>query len=185
MCLEKRLVVAHESGILEAKGAAYGDLGNIHIALGNNEQAVNCLEHQRNIAQDINDRFGISDSTSSLGTVFLQMGDLEGALKLHLHDQELCDNLGDTNLQARSCRNLGTVYESLGNFNEAIRYFEKQLQLASDRLNKAFACEALGRVFHKIGETLQAINFLRQGLVISQSLNKSEEEAKIRHRLGE
>lgn len=112
------------------------------------------------------------------------MNDLEAAKKLHLIDQELCDSLGNTGLQARSCGNLGTVFEHLNNFNEAIRQFEKQLQLASDRLTKVYACEALGRVFHTIGDASQAVNFLRQGLVISQSLNKSEEEAKIRHRLG-
>lgn len=145
---------------------------------------MNCLEHQRNIAQELGDRYAISDATSSLGQVFLQMNDLEAAKKLHLIDQELCESLGNTGLQARSCGNLGTVYEKLNNFNEAIRQFEKQLQLASDRLTKVYACESLGRVFHTIGDTAQAINFLRQGLVISQSLNKSEEEAKIRHRLG-
>lgn len=158
--------------------------GNIHSALRNHEQAVNCLEHQRNIAQELGDRYAISDATSSLGQVFLQMNDLEAAKKLHLHDQELCESLGNASLQARSCGNLGSVYEKLNNFNEAIRQFEKQLQLASDRLTKVYACESLGRVFHTIGETSQAISFLRQGLVISQSLNKSEEEAKIRHRLG-
>lgn len=42
----------------------------------------------------------------------------------------------------------------------------------------------LGRVLHTVGQTSQAISFLRQGLSIAQSLNKSEEEAKIRHRLG-
>lgn len=35
-----------------------------------------------------------------------------------------------------------------------------------------------------MGQIQQAINFLRQGLAIAQSLNRSEEEAKIRHRLG-
>lgn len=159
-------------------------LGNIHSALKNHEQAVNCLEHQRNIAQELGDRYAISDATSSLGQVFLQMNDLEAAKKLHLLDQELCESLGNSSLQARSHGNLGAVYEKLNNFNEAIRHFEKQLTLASDRLTKVYACESLGRVFHTIGETAQAINFLRQGLVISQSLNKSEEEAKIRHRLG-
>lgn len=159
-------------------------IGNIHSALKNYKQAVNCLEHQRNIAQDLGDRYAISDATSSLGQVFLQMNDLEAAKKLHLIDQELCESLCNPGLQARSCGNLGTVYEKLNNFNEAIRQFEKQLKLASDRLTKVYACESLGRVFHTIGDTTQAINLLRQGLVISQSLNKSEEEAKIRYRLG-
>lgn len=142
------------------------------------------MEHQRNIAQELGDRYAISDATSSLGQVFLQMKDLEAAKKLHMIDQELCESLGIANLQARSCGNLGAVFEKLNNFNEAIRQFEKQLQLSSDRLTKVYACESLGRVFHTIGESAQAMNFLRQGLVISQSLNKSEEEAKIRHRLG-
>lgn len=184
MCLEKRLVFAHELNSLQAKAQAYFDLGKIHCSLGNNEQSISCFEHQRNIAQDLGDRYAISDSTSSLGQVLLQMKNFDGALKLHLQDKELCESLGNSNLLARAMGNLGTAYESLRNYNESIRHFERQLQLASDRLTKAFACESLGRVFHVIGETAQAINYLRQGLVISQSLNKSEEEAKIRQRLG-
>lgn len=50
VCLEKRLVVSHELGNLDAKAAAYGELGQLHATLGNLEQAVSCLEHQRNIA---------------------------------------------------------------------------------------------------------------------------------------
>lgn len=184
VCLEKRLVFAHELGSIEAKAAAYGDLGNVHSQLGNNKQAVNCLEHQRNIAQDLGDRVAISDSTSSLGSVFLQIGDLEGALKLHLHDLEIVDSLGIATLQARASGNLAAVYESLRNYNESIRYFEKQLSLSTDRLTKAYACESLGRVYQTIGQIQQSINYLRQGLTIAQSLNKCEEEAKIRYRLG-
>lgn len=67
--------------------------GNIHSALKNHEQAVNCLEHQRSIAQELGDRYALSDATSSLGQVFLQMKDLEAAKKLHLLDQELCESL--------------------------------------------------------------------------------------------
>lgn len=137
--------MAHELGSLEAKAAAYGDLGNIHTVLGNNEQAVSCLEHQRDIAQDIGDRVAISEATSNLGSVFLQMGDLEGALKLHHMDLEMCDGLGILSLQARACGNLGTTYEALRNYNEAMRYFERQLTLSTERLDKVYACEALGK----------------------------------------
>lgn len=35
-----------------------------------------------------------------------------------------------------------------------------------------------------MGQYTQAINYLKQGLAIAQSINKSEEEAKIRHQLG-
>ncbi|XP_037918666.1 tetratricopeptide repeat protein 28 [Hermetia illucens] len=184
VCLEKRLVVAHELGSPEAKAAAYGDLGSIHSALGNHEQAVNCLEHQREIANELGDRVTTSDATSALGNVYQQMGDLESALKLHKMDLELCESIGMLSLQARACGNLGSVHESLKNYLEAVKFFEKQLSLSADRLTKAHACGALGRVFHQMNQTAQSINFLRQGLAIAQSLNKSEEEAKIRHQLG-
>lgn len=51
VCLEKRLVVSHELGVPEAKAQAYGELGALHIALSNLEQAVLCLDHQKNIAK--------------------------------------------------------------------------------------------------------------------------------------
>lgn len=51
VCLEKRLVVSHELGVPEAKAQAFGELGALHISLGNLEQAVSCLEHQKNIAK--------------------------------------------------------------------------------------------------------------------------------------
>lgn len=52
MCLEKRLVVAHElGGEGGGKAQAYGELGTLHSQLGNYEQALSCLEHQLNIAR--------------------------------------------------------------------------------------------------------------------------------------
>ena len=52
MCFEKRLVVAHDlCQPVNAKGSAYGELGEIHALLGNYEQAASCLEHQLQAAR--------------------------------------------------------------------------------------------------------------------------------------
>ncbi|XP_055633248.1 tetratricopeptide repeat protein 28 isoform X2 [Toxorhynchites rutilus septentrionalis] len=184
VCLEKRLVVSHELGNPEAKAAAYGDLGSIHSALGNYEQAINCLEHQRDIARELGDRALTSDAISGLGAVFQQMGDFNESMRLHKQDLELCESMNHGALQARACGNLGSVYESLKTFPDSVRYFEKQLSLTTDRSTKANACLALGRVYHTMEQVAQAVSFLRQGLSIVQSLNKLEDEAKIRYRLG-
>ncbi|XP_055605739.1 tetratricopeptide repeat protein 28-like, partial [Uranotaenia lowii] len=184
VCLEKRLVVSHELGNPEAKAAAYGDLGSLHSALGNFEQAINCLEHQRDIARELGDRALSSDAISGLGSVFQLMEDYDESLRLHKQDLELCESMNHTTLQARACGRLGSVYESLKNYSESVRYFEKQLSLTTDRLTKAHACLSLGRVYHTMEQLSQAVSFLRQGLSIVQSLNKLEDEAKIRYRLG-
>ncbi|XP_013103199.2 tetratricopeptide repeat protein 28 [Stomoxys calcitrans] len=184
VCLEKRLVVAHELGSPDVKAVAYGDLGNIHCALGNHEQAVNCLEHQQEIARELGDRILVSDATSALGNVYQRMGDNDGALKLHKMDLEMGDHLGNAGMQARACGNLGAVYEAIRSYDDAVKFYEKQLTMTTDHLSKTFACGSLGRVFHQMGQHAEAINYLKQGLAIAQSINKSEEEAKIRHQLG-
>ncbi|KAL9886018.1 tetratricopeptide repeat protein 28 isoform 1-T3 [Glossina fuscipes fuscipes] len=184
VCLEKRLVVAHELGNPEVKAVAYGDLGNIHCALGNHEQAVNCLEHQQEIARELGDRTLVSDATSALGNVYRRMGDYDGALKLHKMDLEMGEHLSANFMQARACGNLGSVYEAIRSYVDAVKFYEKQLSLTTDRLSKTYACGSLGRVFYQMGQYTQAINYLKQGLAIAQSINKSEEEAKIRHQLG-
>uniref|UniRef100_A0A182P3U2 Uncharacterized protein n=1 Tax=Anopheles epiroticus TaxID=199890 RepID=A0A182P3U2_9DIPT len=184
VCLEKRLVVSHELGHAEAKAAAYGDLGSIHSALGNYEQAINCLEHQRDIARELGDRVLTSDAISGLGAVFQLMGDFDESLRLHKQDLELGESISHATLQARACGNLGSVYDALRNYTESARYYEKQLTLTTDRQTKAHACLALGRVYHAMEQVPQAIGFLRQGLAIAQSLNKLEDEAKLRYRLG-
>jgi hypothetical protein len=56
VCYEKRLVVAHdltEESQSEAKGFAYGELGEIHSLLGNYEQAISCMEHQLKAARSV------------------------------------------------------------------------------------------------------------------------------------
>nr|XP_049462580.1 tetratricopeptide repeat protein 28 isoform X2 [Anopheles coluzzii] len=184
VCLEKRLVVSHELGSAEAKAAAYGDLGSIHSALGNYEQAINCLEHQRDIARELGDRVLTSDAISGLGAVFQQMGDYDESLRLHKQDLELGESVNHATLQARASGNLGSVYDALRNYAESARYYEKQLTLTADRQTKAHACLALGRVYHAMEQVPQAVGFLRQGLAIAQSLNKLEDEAKLRYRLG-
>ncbi|XP_073830293.1 tetratricopeptide repeat protein 28 [Musca autumnalis] len=185
VCLEKRLVVAHELGSpAEVKAVAYGDLGNIHCALGNYEQARNCLEHQQEIARELGDRKLVSDATSALGNVYQRMGDNDGALNLHKMDLEMGEHLGNAYMQARACGNLGAVYEAIRSYDDAVKFYEKQLSMTTEHLSKTIACGSLGRVYHQMGKYSEAINYLKQGLAVAQSINKSEEEAKIRHQLG-
>ena len=126
VCLEKRLVVAHELGSSEAKAAAYGELGQIHATLSNLEQAVSCLDHQRAIALELckllasrgsercvdvelylGDRLMEAEAISGLGTVYQQMGEYSTALRYHQNDLDIAEQLGTPTLQSRACGNIG------------------------------------------------------------------------------
>lgn len=115
-------------GSPEAKAAAYGELGQLHATLGNLEQAVSCLEHQKNIARDLSkcgvirkrqssvykllfvypdDRIMESEALCALGNVYHQMGEYTTALKYHQSDLEIAEQLDMPNLQSRACGNIG------------------------------------------------------------------------------
>lgn len=112
------------------------------------------------------------------------MNDYDGALRLHKMDLELSENIGLSSLQARAYGNIASVYEALKNYSEAVKCLEKQLDLTTDKHIKCLCSLALGRVLHTINETAQAINYLNQALQIAQSLNKLEDESKIRYALA-
>uniref|UniRef100_A0A8D8SR68 Tetratricopeptide repeat protein 28 n=1 Tax=Cacopsylla melanoneura TaxID=428564 RepID=A0A8D8SR68_9HEMI len=187
VCFEKRLVMAHELNNAEAKASAYGELGHIHASLGNFEQAISCLEHQLNIARELNDKVGESDAVCGLGQVFQQKGDFAAALQYHQTDLDLGTSLELTPAQTRACGNLASVHEAMGNLSEAIRYQEQHLSIATtsnDKLSRICALTSLGRIHHSLGNTFQAISHLQQGLQLCELMNRREEEARVRHRLG-
>ncbi|KAI5696189.1 hypothetical protein M8J75_009497 [Diaphorina citri] len=187
VCFEKRLVMAHELNNNEAKASAYGELGHIHASLGNFEQATSCLEHQLNIARELNDKVGQSDAVCGLGNVYQQKGEFQTALQYHQTDLELGLSLDLTAAQTRACGNLASVHEAMGNLDEAIKYQEQHLSIATtsnDKLAKISAFTSLGRIHHSLSNTSQAIAYLQQGLQLCELLNRREEEARIRHRLG-
>lgn len=197
-------MVAHEFGNLEAKAAAYGELGQLHASLGNLEQAVSCLDHQKTIAQELgkisaficsfkiicfflDDKIMEADAVSGLGAVYHQMGEYATAIKYHQNDLEIAEQLGIAHLQSRAFGNLGSVHETLGNFEQAVCYQEQNLSVAAstnDQLSKTLAYSSLGRIHQLLGNRSQAIAYLTQGLCIAEAVGRRDEEAKIRNRLG-
>jgi len=78
------------------------------------------------------------------------MGELATALRYHQSELEIAEELELLNLQARACGNLGMVHESLGNFDEAVRYQEQHLSVASqtnDKQGKTLAFSSLGKQY--------------------------------------
>lgn len=150
MCLEKRLVVAHELTSEEStapgKAAAYGELGALHRQLGNYEQALACLERQMGLAQDDPKLRG--EAACGLGAVYQAMGDHEQALHWHQLDLQVAEETGNTVAQGRAYGNMGVTHEALGNFDKAVSLQEQHLSIAAqlgDKVAKALAYSSLGR----------------------------------------
>ncbi|XP_032226539.2 tetratricopeptide repeat protein 28 isoform X2 [Nematostella vectensis] len=187
VCFEKRLVVAYELTDLSSKAAAYGELGTLHKALGNYEQAIAFFEQQLSLAKECSDRENEIEALSGLGIVNQKMGEYSKALRHHEEELRLATELRNQKSQARAYHNLGMTHELLGNYEQAIVCQEQNLNLAShmgDRLAKTQAYSCLGRTYHALENYPHAISFLKQGLAIAEVLKRTEDEARMRHRLG-
>ncbi|XP_023816436.1 tetratricopeptide repeat protein 28 isoform X2 [Oryzias latipes] len=188
VCLEKRLVVAHElGGEGGGKAQAYGELGTLHSQLGNYEQALSCLEHQLNIARSAGDQSLEAEASDALGGVYRLMADNETALQWHQRALDIAEQTGCTRSQARACGNLGLTYEALGNYERAVVLQEQHLSVAAqtnDLMAKTLAYGSLGRTHHALLNYPQAVMYLQEGLRLAEQLGLKEDEAKIRHGLG-
>ncbi|KAL3206881.1 hypothetical protein MRX96_039839 [Rhipicephalus microplus] len=190
VCLEKRLVVAHEQtaeSAVPGKAAAYGELGALHRQLGNYEQALACLERQMVLAED--DPCVRGDAACGMGAVYQAMGDYDQALHWHQIDLEIAEETNNMAAQGRAYGNLGMTHEALGNYDKAVSLQEQNLSIAAqlgDKAAKAEAYSSLGRVHHALGHVSQACSYLQQALQACEQLGggKREEEARVRHRLG-
>ncbi|XP_075885701.1 tetratricopeptide repeat protein 28 isoform X2 [Nelusetta ayraudi] len=188
VCLEKRLVVAHElGGEGGEKAQAYCELGTLHSQLGNYEQALSCLEHQLGIARTAGDKSLEAEASNALGGVYQLMADNETALQWHQRALDIAEQTGCVGSQCRAYGNLGLTYEALGNFERAVVFQEQHLSVAAqtnDLIAKTLAYGSLGRIHHALQNYAQAVMYLQEGLRLAEQLGQREEEAKIRHRLG-
>jgi len=187
VCFEKRLVITHDLAEPQATASAYGELGDIHRLLGNYEQAINCMEHRLSMAREAKDELGEGSAACGLGEVFQAMGQSSTALQYHQMDLNIAQKLGDKTAQIRACGNIGATFESLKEYDKAKSYHEQLLNIATlvnDRVSKIKAFSNLGRIEYLHGNIVQAVNHLKEGLHIAEQLNRGEDEAKIRHRLG-
>lgn len=171
----------------DAQQSSVLNLGRVHAALGNHEQAVSCLSHQLTLARGLGDRAGEAEAASGLGAVHLLMDDPSSALRHHQLELSIAESLDAAGLQARACANLGATQEALGQFEEAIRLQEQSLSLAAaagDQPARAAAFSSLGRLHHLRGDLSRALSYLQSGLSLSEGLGRREEAARLRHRLG-
>ncbi|XP_058473226.1 tetratricopeptide repeat protein 28 isoform X1 [Solea solea] len=188
VCLEKRLVVAHElGGEGGGKAQAYGELGALHSQLGNYEQALSCLEHQLHIAHTAVDKSLEAEASDALGGIYQLMADNETALQWHQRALDLAEQTRCVSSQGRAYGNLGLTYEAMGNYERAVVFQEQHLSVAAqtnDLTAKTLAYGSLGRTHHALQNYAQAVMYLQEGLRLAEQLGRREEEAKIRHSLG-
>lgn len=120
-----------QARLLEAKGASlsecYVGIGWIHDLLGNQETALQYLQHATILAQEEGKLIVEGRALGNTANVYGRLKQFEKALALHRKAKMIFERLGDTHRSYLGHANIGNVYLKLGQLDKAIDHFEETL----------------------------------------------------------
>lgn len=147
-CFKEALALSQQGQEdLSSKSTWLGNLGNVYLRLGQNEQASQLAKEGLKLAQKLKDRHAEAAHLDTLGDCALDKGDYKQALKHYMSaleiGQSIADKLGEriylSNV-ARAYKRLGETDKALDYFRNAIRVFDEQRsRINADSLKTSFA----------------------------------------------
>ena len=130
VCAEKRLALSND--VEDAvKCEAYGELGDIHLSMGNVDQAMSYFESQQKVAKESRNIEAEINALGGLGRVHEKNGTFEKALNFHNLEYELCEKSASLEAEGKAASSLGLIYKHLGKYPEAVCFCEKALAVGN------------------------------------------------------
>lgn len=168
---------------LEAR--VLNNFGNIHRDLGDLAKALNYFEEALAINEELGDEFAQSVNLNSIAILLYDLNDFDSALEYalrclptfeHEHDRTRLNTLHNT---------LGNIYFKQGQYNEALRYFEDNLQ-NSDMDTQAYimAQSGIGKVYFRRREYDTARKYLYDAHNTAQKSENAEVQIICNYYLG-
>lgn len=159
-------------------GHIYRDIGELGNALNNFENALALNERQEDVASQ-------AVNLSSIAYIHYDLNDYENALEFALKALpilEKAESIHRTNLLYNI---LGNIYFKRDELNEALKYFEENLQHSDTSTGMhALALNGIGKVNFKLKNTEQSKYYLLQGLKEADETGQLEVQISCRYYLA-
>ena len=122
------------------------------------------------------DSFLMAKMLNSIGINNMYISDYPMAITKFLSATKIYDKIGFTNgiEYANVINNIGLVYNRLGKYDEALKYYEKALdifQKIDNRQQIASALNNIGNVYDNLGKSEKAIDFQQQAYRINKDID--------------
>lgn len=168
--------------------AAYGNIGNVYIALGSVDEGMRYLLEAYRRQIELQDKRGLGITAGGIANAYLQLGRREEAEKFLVQSCELLRETKTQYMLAVALSNLGHLAALGHRWEEAEQYLKESLELRQqlkDKLGEAVTLSTLAIVrFHR-GQVLDAIHELRDVLRDFQKFRDVNLEVKLRRELGD
>lgn len=167
-------------GDRSGEAAALTSVGLVYDALGEKQQALDCLSQALPLWRAIGDRGGEARTLTNTGTIYVSMGERQKALTYFNQALPLWQAIGNTNGVAATLTNTGFVHDALGEKQKALDYYRQALPLFHDTGNRGGESATLSniaKVYDALGEKQKALDYFNQALVIQRLIADRRGEA--------
>ena len=155
----------------------YLSYGDIYRERANYEDAIECYDTARKLANKSGEKLWIAQAMISIAEVHTELANYEEAEKLCREGLKIAEELGDTGKRgvAQALDLLGNIQYSIGNDKQAIEYFEQALsidrEVHGDRHpDVAGTLNNIGSAWYALGEHKKAISYFEQALSIDRKV---------------
>ncbi len=184
---EQGLNLARQAKNQRYIGTFIGNLGNVHLKLGNYPKALDYLKQSLAIHQAIGYKRGQGAVLTSIGVVYNNLGDYPKALDYHQHALKIKKAIGNRRGQGADLTNIGNVHQNLGDYSKALDYYQQALAIdkaLGDKNGQRADLGNIGVVYTKLGDYPKALDFFQQALAIFRDIGDKSGQGKVLTNIG-
>lgn len=168
--LEEALKLAREINHKALEARILNNFGYIYRDQGELAEALNYFEKALAINERLGDEVAQSVNLASIAYINYDLNDYENALEFALRCLPIFEKAKDVHRLTSLYNILGNIYFKQEQFNEALRYFEENINLTEpDSAMHVTAISGLGKIYYKMND------FENARLYLSDALEKSKE----------
>ncbi|MFF7248240.1 tetratricopeptide repeat protein [Embleya sp. NPDC008237] len=159
---ELALTTARRAGSGRQEAVALLNLGNLHVARQELEEALSCYRAALEVSRGLGDPAGEGRAMVNLGNAYADLGDLQRAADWYDRSLLLRRTIGDAAGQARVLSHLGRLHARMGRFEQSVRDHRAALGVRRRIGNPA----DIGRVLTDIAAVLGEAGRAQEALAV-------------------
>ncbi len=142
---------------------------------GRYEEAMECFEQGKSIAEEIGDDKEIAQAFHNLGSMYLSLGDYDKAFNNFDKALDIWRKIEDNKGFSDSLNNLAGLNSFIGNLNKALEQYYECLNLYKEMghmPNESMVLNNIGVILHKKGALKKAVESLQEALKLSKKISR-------------
>jgi tetratricopeptide (TPR) repeat protein len=163
--VEQGVHAAQTLGQLDTEANLLNDLGRAHLALGEQQQALECLKRATALLEATGKQGEQAVALNNLGGVYRALGERQQALEYFTKALKLMEEIGRQAGRGGVLHNIGSIYHEQEEHAQSLIYLMQALPLLKaegDVLGEASALHYLGGISNALGEHRWALQWLQQ-----------------------